>query len=151
MLGSTTCPGCASSCTAASRCLLAHPGWAGSPASYAQAIEPVCTLDLRIHTNGMRLDEELCELFRVEQVKVGVSLDGDRAANDLHRRFADGRSSYDSVIRAVTLLRRPEYREIYAGLLCTVDLRADPVASYRALAALDPPAVDFLLPHAHLG
>ena len=79
---------------------------------------------------------------------MGISLDGDRAANDLHRRFADGRSSYDGVIRAVSLLRRPEYREIYAGLLCTIDLRADPVASYRVLAALDPPAVDFLLPHA---
>jgi len=112
-----------------------------------RAIEPVCELDLRIHTNGMQLDEELCELFLAEQVKVGISLDGDRAANDLHRRFADGRSSYDRVIRAVSLLRRPEYREIYAGLLCTIDLRSDPVASYRALAALDPPAVDFLLPH----
>jgi uncharacterized protein len=112
------------------------------------AIEPGCSLDLRIHTNGMRLDEKLCQLFLAERVKVGISLDGDQAANDLHRRYSDGRSSYDGVIRAVNMLRRPEYREIYAGLLCTVDLRADPVASYRALAALDPPAVDFLLPHA---
>lgn len=112
------------------------------------AIEPGCSLDLRIHTNGMRLDEKLCQLFLAERVKVGVSLDGDRAANDLHRRYSDGRSSYDGAVRAVSMLRRPEYREIYAGLLCTIDLRADPVASYRALAALDPPAVDFLLPHA---
>jgi uncharacterized protein len=111
------------------------------------AIVPVCPLDLRIHTNGMRLDEDLCDLFRAERVKVGISLDGDQAANDLHRRFADGRSSYDRVVRAVDLLRRPAYREIYAGLLCTIDLRSDPVAAYRALAALDPPAVDFLLPH----
>jgi uncharacterized protein len=112
------------------------------------AIGPVCDdLDLRIHTNGMQLDEELCELFVAEDVKVGISLDGDRAANDLHRRFADGRSSYDRVIRAVSLLRRPEYQKIYAGLLCTIDLRSDPVASYRALAELEPPAVDFLLPH----
>lgn len=111
-------------------------------------IEPGCELDLRIHTNGMRLDEELCRIFVSERVKVGISLDGDRAANDLHRRYADGRSSYDGVIRAINLLRRPEHREIYAGLLCTIDLRADPVASYRALAALEPPAIDFLLPHA---
>jgi uncharacterized protein len=112
------------------------------------AIEPACQLDLRIHTNGMRLDDRLCQLFLAERVKVGISLDGDRAANDLHRRYADGRSSYDGAIRAVGLLRRPEYREIYAGLLCTIDLRADPVASYRTLASLEPPAVDFLLPHA---
>ncbi len=112
-----------------------------------RAIDPVCRLDLRIHTNGVRLNEELCELFRAQQVMVGISVDGDRAANDLHRRFADGRSSYDQVIAAVNLLRRDRYRDNYAGLLATIDLRADPVAAYRALAALEPPAIDFLLPH----
>lgn len=110
-------------------------------------IEPACPLDLRIHTNGIRLDEELCELFLAERVKVGVSLDGDRAANDLHRLYANGKSSYDQVVRAVALLRDDRYREIYAGLLCTVDVRSDPVACYRTLAGLEPPAIDFLLPH----
>ena len=111
------------------------------------AIEPVCDLDLRIHTNGVRLDEEFCEVFKELGVKVGISLDGDRAANDRHRRYANGRSSYDQVIRAIDLLRSDRYRDLYAGLLCTVDVGNDPVASYDALAALDPPAVDFLLPH----
>ena len=112
-----------------------------------RAIEPVCRLDLRIHTNGVRLDKGLCELFLAERVLVGISLDGDRTANDLHRRYANGRSSYDRVLRAVALLREDRYREIYAGLLATVDIRSDPVAVYRALAALDPPNLDFLLPH----
>jgi uncharacterized protein len=111
-------------------------------------VTPVCALDLRIHTNGVRLDEEFCEVFLAAGVKVGVSLDGDRAGNDLHRRYRDGRSSYDQVIRAVGLLRSDRYRELYAGLLCTIDVRNDPVATYEALAALEPPAVDFLLPHA---
>ena len=112
-----------------------------------RAIEPVCRLDLRIHTNGVLLDERLCELFLAERVLVGVSLDGDRSANDLHRRYADGRSSYDQVLRAVALLRQDRFREIYAGLLATVDIRSDPVAVYRALADLEPPNLDFLLPH----
>ena len=113
-----------------------------------RAITPACDLDLRIHTNGVQLDEELCEVFLAAGVKVGISLDGDRAGNDRHRRFRDGRSSYDQVIAAVTLLKSDRYRELYAGLLCTIDVRNDPVATYDALAALDPPAVDFLLPHA---
>ena len=113
-----------------------------------RAVTPVCALDLRVHTNGVRLDEEFCEVFLAAGVKVGVSLDGDRAGNDLHRRYRDGRSSYDQVIRAVGLLRSDRYRELYAGLLCTIDVRNDPVATYDALAALEPPAVDFLLPHA---
>jgi uncharacterized protein len=112
-----------------------------------RAIEPVCGLDLRIHTNGVRLDAELCELFLAERVRVGISLDGDRGANDLHRRYANGRSSYDQVLRAVELLRADRYRKIYAGLLATIDIRSDPAAVYRALAALEPPNLDFLLPH----
>nr|BFE83615.1 hypothetical protein GCM10020093_062160 [Planobispora longispora] len=109
-------------------------------------LDGLCTLDLRIHTNGVLLDERFCDVFAEYGVKVGVSLDGDRAANDRHRRFADGRSSYDPVVRAVRLLRsRPE---LYAGLLCTIDVANDPIAVYRALADLDPPRIDFLLPHA---
>lgn len=115
--------------------------------SLRRAIELYCGLDLRIHTNGVRLDADLCELFLAEGVKVGVSLDGDQAANDLHRRYANGRSSYEQALRAVGLLRRPRYREIYAGLLATIDVRSDPAAVYHALAALDPPNLDFLLPH----
>jgi uncharacterized protein len=112
------------------------------------AVEPVCELDLRVHTNGVRLDEQLCEVFLAEQVKVGISLDGDRAANDLHRRFANGQSSYDQVLRAVDLLSSDRYEKIFAGILATIDVRSDPVAVYQALAMLNPPAVDFLLPHA---
>ncbi len=112
------------------------------------SIDPVARLDLRIHTNGVLLDKELCALFADYAVQVGVSLDGDRAANDLHRLFANGRSSYPQVRRALSLLRRPEHRHLYAGILCTADLRNDPIAIYEALRAEAPPRVDLLLPHA---
>jgi uncharacterized protein len=94
------------------------------------------------------LDEQLCEFFREHGVKVGISIDGDRAANDRHRRYADGRSSYDKVIRAIGLLRSGRFRELYAGLLCTIDVANDPLVVYESLIELDPPRVDFLLPHA---
>ncbi|MEU8266776.1 FxsB family cyclophane-forming radical SAM/SPASM peptide maturase [Sphaerisporangium sp. NPDC049002] len=112
-----------------------------------RAMRGICEVDLRVHTNGVTLDEEFCEIFAANDVRVGVSLDGDRPANDLHRRYADGRGSYDRVVRAVNLLRG-KYRGIYAGLLCTIDVRNDPVAVYEALVALQPPMVDFLLPQA---
>ncbi|MBV6702776.1 FxsB family radical SAM/SPASM domain protein [Kitasatospora aureofaciens] len=112
------------------------------------ALPPGCALDLRIHTNGVLLGRAFCELFAELDIKVGISLDGDKAANDRHRRFADGRSSHPQVLRAVALLREPAYRRLFAGLLCTIDVENDPVAVYRALAELQPPAVDFLLPHA---
>jgi uncharacterized protein len=113
-----------------------------------QALDGTCGLDLRIHTNGVRLSTQLCELFADHRVKVGISLDGDRAANDRHRRYADGRSSYDKVIRAVELLNAERFRGLFAGLLCTIDIANDPLVVYESLMALRPPRIDFLLPHA---
>jgi uncharacterized protein len=112
------------------------------------ALQGICALDLRIHTNGVMLDRELCELFGEHDVRVGISIDGDRAANDRHRRYADGRSSYDKVINAIGLLRTDEFRRLYSGLLCTIDIANDPVVVYESLLRLEPPRIDFLLPHA---
>lgn len=112
------------------------------------ALAGISRLDLRIHTNGVLLDEEFCEFFAEQDVRIGISIDGDRAANDRHRRYADGRSSYDKVIRAIELLRTSRFRDLYGGLLCTIDVTNDPVAVYESLLALDPPQIDFLLPHA---
>ncbi|GIH06039.1 hypothetical protein Rhe02_41060 [Rhizocola hellebori] len=111
-------------------------------------IEPVAELDLRMQSNGVLLNEELCDLFAMHGVKVGISLDGGRMANDRHRRFPNGASSYGPVLAALQLLRRPEYRASFAGLLCTIDIANDPIEVYEALIAQRPPRIDLLLPHA---
>ncbi|WP_329114017.1 FxsB family cyclophane-forming radical SAM/SPASM peptide maturase [Streptomyces sp. NBC_01465] len=129
--------------------LLAGPGLLRRAAKeLSRALSGVCALDLRIHTNGVLLSERFLDLFLEYDIKVGVSLDGDKASNDRHRRYADGRSSHPQVLRAVELLNRPAYRPLFAGLLCTIDVLNDPVDVYDALVALDPPRLDFLLPHA---
>ncbi|MGP3751497.1 radical SAM/SPASM protein FxsBH, inactivated beta-hydroxylase extension form [Streptomyces sp. IBSNAI001] len=112
------------------------------------ALTGIAELDLRIHTNGVQLSPRYLDLFDEFDVKVGISLDGDRAANDRHRVFANGRSSHPMVLGAVELLRQDRYRHLDLGLLCTIDIRNDPVAVFDALAELDPPQIDFLLPHA---
>ncbi len=111
-------------------------------------IESPTELDLRMQSNGVLLTEELCHILVAHQVQVGISLDGDRPANDRHRRFPNGESSHRQVLRALDLLRRPAFRNSFAGLLCTVDLANDPIAVYEALLAERPPRLDFLLPHA---
>ncbi|MEO3861493.1 FxsB family cyclophane-forming radical SAM/SPASM peptide maturase [Acrocarpospora sp. B8E8] len=115
--------------------------------SLRAALPPGVELDLRVHSNGVLLSRAFCEMFAEEGIKVGISLDGDRAANDRHRRYANGNSSFDKVVQAIDLLRH-SYAQLYAGLLCTVDVRNDPIAVYEALLAFDPPRIDFLLPHA---
>ncbi|MBT2406433.1 MULTISPECIES: radical SAM/SPASM protein FxsB, inactivated metallohydrolase extension form [unclassified Streptomyces] len=115
---------------------------------FTRALAGIADLDLRIHTNGLQLSTRHLDLFAEYGVRVGISLDGDRAANDRHRRFADGRTSHPLVLAAVALLRSEPYRHLYQGLLCTVDVANDPVAVLDALVELEPPRVDFLLPHA---
>ena len=128
--------------------LLGHDGLQAVVHTLRSLIDPVTRLDLRIHTNGVLLDERLCELFADYDVRVGVSLDGDRTANDRHRRFPNGRSSHAKVRQALALLRKPEYRHLYTGILCTIDVANDPIMIYEALLAEAPPRIDLLLPHA---
>lgn len=44
------------------------------------AFDGVAELDLRIHTNGLQLSPRYLDLFSEYDVKVGISLDGDREA-----------------------------------------------------------------------
>jgi uncharacterized protein len=105
------------------------------------------TVRTSIQTNGVRLTERYLKVLDALGVRVGVSLDGDGAAHDRHRRRPDGRGSHAQVLRAVRRLSADSHRHLFAGLLCTIDLRNDPVATYEELLAFRPPAVDFLLPH----
>jgi uncharacterized protein len=103
--------------------------------------------DFVVQTNGVLLTEPVLRELAGAGIRVGVSLDGDRRGQDRHRRYASGASSYDAAVRGIELLAAGRYRDSFAGLLCVVDLDADPVDTYEALAAFGPPRVDFLLPH----
>ncbi|MCC9705331.1 FxsB family radical SAM/SPASM domain protein [Streptomyces sp. MNU76] len=120
----------------------------GFARSLRSALHGVAELDLRMQTNGLRLDDEFCAMLVDESIVTSISLDGDEASNDRHRIRRDGSGSYRDAVRAVRLLGTPPHRAAFGGLLCTIDVENDPVEVYRALAELRPPAVDFLLPHA---
>ncbi len=104
-------------------------------------------VDFTVQTNALLLNADLLDVFARHGVRVGVSLDGDRLANDRHRRFRHGGGSWDAVAGALELLTAGRFRHLFSGLLCTVDVRNDPLAVYEALLAFAPPRVDFLLPH----
>ncbi|MFB9202763.1 FxsB family cyclophane-forming radical SAM/SPASM peptide maturase [Nonomuraea spiralis] len=108
---------------------------------------PDLHVDAAVQTNAVLLNEDTLRSFSDLDLTVGVSLDGSRRANDRNRRFANGRSSYDLVSDALGLLLTPEFRHLYNGLLCTVDLANDPIETYESLLQFRPPAIDFLIPH----
>jgi uncharacterized protein len=118
-------------------------------ADFRTAFAGGCRLDIQVQTNGVLLDAEMLDLFLEHQVRVGVSLDGTAADNDRHRLRPDGKGSYAAVDQALRLLTSPAYRDVFAGLLCTVDPTTDPIASYEALLGFRPPTMDLLIPHAN--
>ncbi len=104
-------------------------------------------VDISVQTNGVGLNDSYLRLFNDLDIHVGVSLDGGQEAHDRHRRFVGGRGSYAAVAGGLDRLTEAPFRHLFSGLLCTIDLRNDPVATYKALAEFDPPRIDFLLPH----
>ncbi|HEV2371299.1 MAG TPA: FxsB family cyclophane-forming radical SAM/SPASM peptide maturase [Streptosporangiaceae bacterium] len=105
------------------------------------------TVDASVQTNAVGLDDSYLRLFSDLGVTVGVSLDGAENAHNRHRRFRSGRGSHAAVTAALHRLAKPQYRHLFNGLLCTIDLRNDPITTYEALLDFQPPKIDFLLPH----
>lgn len=56
-------------------------------------------------TNATLIDDEWCSFFKENNFLIGVSLDGNEQQN-IYRRYADGRSSFNDVINAVNLLKK---------------------------------------------
>jgi uncharacterized protein len=128
--------------------LLAGPDWLTSLVGLLRARIPG-QVNLSVQTNGTLLSRPMLETLRDLRVSVGVSLDGDAEATGRSRLFASGRNSFDAVADGLRLLGSPAFRDCYSGILCTVDVRNDPVATYEALLKFSPPAIDLLLPHAN--
>jgi uncharacterized protein len=109
------------------------------------AVDARVRIDSWVQTNGTLLDEETLDALEGMDIRIGVSLDGYGTVHDRHRRYENGRGSHEEVLHGLQLLmKRPR---IYSGLLCVVDVRADPLATYEALISLEPPTINFLLPH----
>lgn len=106
-------------------------------------------VNFTVQTNGTLLRRPMLETLRELRIRVGVSLDGDAEATGRHRSYPSGRNSYDDVADGLHLLGSPDFREIYGGILCVIDVRNDPIATYESLLKFSPPALDLLLPHAN--
>ncbi|RJO80045.1 FxsB family radical SAM/SPASM domain protein [Nocardia panacis] len=112
-----------------------------------EVLEPITKVRLGMQTNGVLIDAEFLRICADSDIRIGVSLDGDEADNDRHRRDRRGQGSFAKVAAGIARLRAMEYRHLFSGLLSTIDIANDPVRTYEALLRFHPPAVDFLLPH----
>jgi uncharacterized protein len=128
--------------------LLAGAPWLSSLVGSLRSQVPA-QVNMILQTNGTLLQPPMLSTLKRLGIRVGVSLDGDAEATGRHRRYANGRNSFDAVAAGLTLLQTPEFRDCYGGILCTIDVENDPVGTYEALLEFKPPALDLLLPHAN--
>jgi uncharacterized protein len=128
--------------------LLAGPKWITELTGLLRAQVPA-QVNVTVQTNGTLLRRPMLETLAELGISVGVSLDGDAEATGRHRLYRSGRNSYGAVADGLLLLGSPDFREIYGGILCAVDVTNDPVATYESLLKFRPPALDLLLPHAN--
>ncbi|RBM23267.1 FxsB family cyclophane-forming radical SAM/SPASM peptide maturase [Streptomyces sp. PT12] len=128
--------------------LLTDPAVLGAFADDVRAAVPEgCAVHPAVQTNGVLLTEDKLAALAAHGITVGLSLDGGLARHNAQRVDHAGRPSWPGVLRAARLLARPAHRASWAGVLSVIDLATDPIEAYRSLLALDPPAIDFLLPH----
>ncbi len=56
-------------------------------------------------TNASLLTDEIIEYLSAHNVSIGISLDGEKDDNDSNRVFADGRGTYDTVVKGIKLIQ----------------------------------------------
>jgi uncharacterized protein len=128
--------------------LLRKPEFFRNLAHIARAAMPeTTTLDINVQTNATLLDENYLRTFVDGDISFGLSLDGNREANDRFRLYRNGQSSYPKVVAALELVDSQEdYRRLFAGILCYIQPDIDPIETYESLAKFKPPSLDFMFP-----
>ena len=100
-----------------------------------------------MQTNGTLLNQDWYALFRELKISFGVSLDGPPEVNDRSRVTHSGAGSYSQVRRALEpALTDARLRRLFDGILTVIDLRADPIETYRHWREIGISRCDFLLP-----
>lgn len=107
------------------------------------------SVEMGVQTNATLITRQHLEVFARHNIRVGVSLDGGKAANDRHRNMLGKRKSgsFESAQHGLELLLGSSaYKELFNGFLCVVDVENNPIEVYKDLCQFNPSVIDFLLP-----
>ncbi|RYA63779.1 anaerobic sulfatase maturase, partial [Enterobacter cloacae complex sp. 2DZ2F16B1] len=64
------------------------------------------TINNFFQTNGININDNWASFFKENNFLVGISIDGDRISNDAHRLTRSGKSTFDSVMNGIDILKR---------------------------------------------
>lgn len=107
-----------------------------------------CVVDIGVQTNGTLIDEAWVSLFDKLGISVGLSLDGPKAVNDLHRLYRSGRSSFSKTMSGLSALLASEAgKKCLSGVLTVINPATDPAELLEFFDRSGIHNIDLLLPH----
>jgi len=105
-------------------------------------------INTSIQTNSILLDQEWINMFKSNDVTIGISLDGYKVIHDKYRLNFRNRGTYDNVIKSIELLSKNTDFEKWA-VLTVVNPSMDPLKLYDNYSALGIKRYDLLWPDYH--
>jgi len=99
-----------------------------------------------VQSNGLLFTPEIADLMLERGMTLGISIDGPPKVNDIYRVDRMGRPSSARLEEKLKLIVSDQYRKIFDGFLCVINIESDPLEVTKYLLSYNPPQIDFLLP-----
>lgn len=112
--------------------------------SLKENIHPEIELHFGMQTNAVLMSKEHIAIFKKHNIRISVSLDGQKDIHDNNRIDLKGQGSWDRVLNGIELLKS-EAPDLFIGILSVIDITSDPIETFDFLASFDVD-IDFLLP-----
>jgi len=103
-------------------------------------------LSFSTQTNGVFLDEEMINVLKRNRVYVGISVDGPKQYNDLHRLDHKGNSTFSGTQKGIEKMNALA-KEYFNSVFAVIDLRIPPLEVFDYFGSIGVSNCDFLLPH----
>lgn len=106
-----------------------------------------CRVDFGIQTNGTLLKKSSLEQLAEENISVSLSIDGPREMHNEHRVDHKGKTSFDKVYAALTLLK--QYPQIFSGCIAVINPNFKPKEVFEFFSSNGLKEFNILLPDAN--
>ncbi len=117
--------------------------------AFRDRLEPELDLTFNMQTNGTIMSPQWLDILARHRVHMGVSIDGDRLANDRHRLDHRGRSTFEKTEANLGALRQRSMEGaefLGPATISVLDTANDPEQVFSYLAGLGLRRMSFLLP-----
>jgi uncharacterized protein len=98
-----------------------------------------------LQSNGLLFTPEIGDFLLKENIKIGISLDGPPAVNNIYRVDHKGNPTGKLLEERLKLLTG-KYKKIFSGFLCVININTDPIEVFKYLLSFNPPGLDFQCP-----